>query len=142
MDPDEALEGEGEVGLENKDQQRSAAVVVDTVALDRLRELGGDHFVVEMIEALLSFAPRVLLEARTALMEGRVEPVGRMGHSLKSSARILGAEAMRDIAIRVEVCAREGTAVALPGLLDEMDHAYSQVKEYLLKVRDNGGKPL
>lgn len=127
--------------MEKTDQRVPATQVVNPATLDRLREMGGDHFVVEMIEALCTFAPKVMLEARTGLVAGQLEPVVRMGHSLKSSARLLGAETMQELAVRIEICARQGTAETLPGLLDELDGAYFRAKEYLLKVRDNGGKP-
>ena len=124
-----------------KDQHKIAAPTINTAALDKLRELGDDPFVVEMIDALFAFAPTVMMEARAGLRAGLLEPVVRMGHSLKSSARLLGAEAMSEVAFRIEVCAREGATDALPGLLDEMEVAYSQAEEYLFKVRANGGKP-
>lgn len=123
-------------------QHKIAAPSINTAALHKLRELGDDQFVVEMIEALCAFAPTVLREARAGLRAGQLEPVIRMGHSLKSSAGLLGAEAMREVASRIEVSAREGTSDDLPGLLDEMDGAFFQAKEYLLKIRNNGGKPL
>jgi HPt (histidine-containing phosphotransfer) domain-containing protein len=130
--------------VENDALQGPSAVgqCVDVAALDKLRTIGDDAFVVEMINALLSFAPRVLTEARTALEAGNLEPVSRMGHSLKSSARILGADTMREIASRIEKYAREGRTDPLSGLLTEMERAYSEVKVYLMKVKENGGKAL
>jgi HPt (histidine-containing phosphotransfer) domain-containing protein len=130
--------------VENDVQQGVAdsGPCVDASALSKLREIGDAEFVVEMIDALLSFAPRVMSEARAGLGSGNYEPVARMGHSLKSSARILGADTMRNIASQIERHAREGHADLLPGLLDQMDSAYTQTKAYLIRVKDNGGKPL
>ena len=114
--------------------------VLDRVALDRLRGLGGDQFLAEMVDAFLPFSEKLMAEARVGLCAGNLVPVVRMGHSLKSSALTFGSEPMRRLAVQIDECAREGRAELLPELLAAMDRIYSEVRACLVTVRDNGGK--
>ena len=108
---------------------------IDEAALTKLRELGDNAFVVEMIDAFFSLVRKSNAEARAGLETGNLDPVIRMGHSLTSSARIIGARSLQDIAVRVERQARGKHTQELPGLLDEFDRAYLLVKERLDVIR-------
>jgi HPt (histidine-containing phosphotransfer) domain-containing protein len=114
---------------------------IDDAAISKLRSIGDDSFVVEMIDAMVSFVPRMTSEARAGLIAGNVEPVVRMGHSLKSSAQSFGAERMRELAIQIEREARGGRVDALSELLDEMDRVFGGVRGALMKVRGECRKP-
>ena len=71
---------------------------IDDKAISALQELGGADFVVQMIDVFLVYVPKVIAEARRGLDRGDLEAVIRMGHSLRSSARNLGAIRMAELA--------------------------------------------
>lgn len=76
--------------------------LVDPGALERLNRIGGQEFLVEMIELFLEHSPQRLDAAREAYRDGEVSAVYRAAHSLKSTAANLGASALQDAAARVE----------------------------------------
>jgi len=101
---------------------------IDDKAISALQELGGADFVVQMIDVFLVYAPKVIAEARRGLERGNLEPVIRMGHSLRSSARNLGASRMAELAEGIESAGRSSQLPLLPALIDQMEHAFSLVK--------------
>lgn len=101
---------------------------IDAEAIRKLRELGDEAFLIEMIDAFLVLAYRSSAEARAALTAGNLDPVIRMGHSLKSSARIMGAYAVQDVASRIERCALAKRLADMPDLLDEFDRSFADAK--------------
>jgi len=104
---------------------------IDQKAISTLHELGGGSFVVQMIDLFLAYAPKVIAEARVGLAKGDLEPVIRMGHSLRSSGRNLGATYIVDLAQSVETAGRAGKVDLLPSLLDQMEQAFSCAKDCL-----------
>lgn len=101
---------------------------IDDKAILALKDLGGADFVVQMIDVFLVYAPKVIAEARSGLARGNLEPVIRMGHSLRSSGRNLGATRMVELAEGIESAGRSGQLPLLPALLDQMEQAFSLVK--------------
>jgi len=108
---------------------------IDEKALEVLKELGGVSFVVQMIDVFLAYAPKVIGEARNALAEGNLEPVVRMGHSLRSSGRNIGAQKLVELAQTVESVSRAGQLVPLPVLLDNLEEEFLQVKVCLEETK-------
>ena len=97
---------------------------MDPAALERLVRMGGNKLAVEMIDLFFDFAPKILAEARTALPTGDLATVGRVGHTLRSSAQNLGALQLRTAAEQLEQAAREQQAAALPALLTAVEAAF------------------
>jgi HPt (histidine-containing phosphotransfer) domain-containing protein len=108
---------------------------IDEKAIQVLQELGGASFVAEMIDVFLAFVPKILGEARNSLAEGNLEPVGRLGHTLRSNGRNLGAAKIVELAQSIESACREGRAANLPVLLDQMEQAFFQVKDCLEEIK-------
>lgn len=106
-------------------------VAIDEGAFSALMELGGREFVLQMVDAFLTYAPKVILEARLGLAAGNLEPVMRMGHSLHSSGRTMGVARIRDLGARIEKDARENRMTDLASLVDEMDQTFKGVKASL-----------
>jgi HPt (histidine-containing phosphotransfer) domain-containing protein len=106
-------------------------VTIDEGAFRALMELGGKEFVLQMMDAFLTYAPKVILEARLGLAEGNLEPVMRMGHSLHSSGRTMGVERIKELGARIEKDARENRMTDLASLVEEMDQAFTRVKACL-----------
>ena len=125
--------------------------VVDADALERLLRIGGQPFLLEMIELFLENAPERLSAARRALEEGDGPALYRAAHSLKSTAGNLGAQRLQAVAERLEARAAAvgataggpaegaGGGDALRPLLDELDGCYAQVRERLETERRRRG---
>lgn len=79
------------------------ALVLDAVALTRLKELGGSQLVREMIALFALHAPRQLDVADAAWAARNLNVLRRSVHSLKSTAANLGATALNDLAAAAEL---------------------------------------
>ena len=99
---------------------------LDEVTLEKLRTLGGEKFVAEMIEIFFRYVPTKLAEARAAEAAGDLDALQHAVHPLKSSAGNLGAAAMKDIAVRIEQLAMEKNGGPIPGLMRGLEAAYAQ----------------
>ncbi len=108
---------------------------IDDKAISALRELGGDGFIIQMIDVFLVYAPKVMAEARGGLAKGNLEPLIRMGHSLRSSGRNLGMIRIAELATQVESAGRSGQSPLLLSLLDELDQVFSLTKKGLEELR-------
>ena len=115
---------------------RVDARVVEEEALARLDRIGGNEFVIEMIELFLENAPVRLRRARQALEEGDVPTLHRAVHSLKSTAANVGARTLQETAAAAERRADEQDVDALPPLLEDLDRQYDRVREALTAERD------
>lgn len=104
---------------------------LDDTALGRLDRIGGNEFVVEMIELFLENAPERLKAARDAFEGGDVPTLHRAVHSLKSTAANLGARTLQETAGEAEARANEGDMEAIPPLLDDLDRQYEQARDEL-----------
>lgn len=106
-------------------------IYIDQKAIAALQDLGGGMFVAQMIDLFLVYVPKVLAEAREGLAKGDLEPVVRMGHSLRSSGQNVGAVKIAELAQVVESAGRTGQLDLLTGLLDEMEQEFIQAKNCL-----------
>ena len=110
--------------------------VLDPATLERLLRIGGQDFLVEMIELFLEHAPQRLASARVALEENDIKTLYRSAHSLKSTAGNLGARALQNTAAEVEERAAEDDLAPIPLLLDELERRYERVRTELETERD------
>lgn len=94
--------------------------------LQRLHELGGTAFVIEMIDLFFSHVPEQLARACGA---DDLAVVEQAAHSLKSSAGGIGAEALHKLAARIEIAARAdaGRTEELAAWQRELGFAYARV---------------
>lgn len=109
---------------------------VDPGALARLDRIGGNEFVVEMIELFLDNAPERLASAREAFDGGDVATLHRSVHSLKSTAANLGAQVLRATAETAEVRAHEEDLDAIGPLLDDLERQFEAARIELTAERD------
>lgn len=77
-------------------------------ALDVLRSVGGDDMVAMLIRTFLQFAGERVGKLGEEAKAGRWEEVASIAHSLKSSARQLGANALGDACAKAEEAGRRG----------------------------------
>ena len=108
-----------------------ASTSLDATAIESLRELGGDAFVAEVIDAFLSDAPALIAALRTTHDEGDTGTLRRTAHTLKSNGQTLGAarftELCRELEDRAKSNALDGTA----DLIDRVEREYGALEKTL-----------
>ena len=104
---------------------------LDVAAIARLRELGGEKFVGDMIGLFFQYAPQRLAAARAGAQAGDLQAVEKAVHALKSSAGQIGARRVEDLATQIEKLATDKQADALRLLLPQLEEAITQVKPLL-----------
>lgn len=108
---------------------------MDPAAIERLVQFGGKRLAVEMIDLFFDYAPKILTEAQSALPAGDLRTLARVGHSLRSSARNLGANRLLVAAQAVERAATDQQTTQLPAQLAELAAAFQEVRAHLAKRR-------
>ena len=98
--------------------------VIDTQALDRLKEWGGDKLAGQMVRLFLKNSGVRMEQIRTGVREEDHDEAERGSHSLKSSAANVGAEAVRQLATQIETAALEQDYDRLRRTLPEIEAAY------------------
>lgn len=101
---------------------------IDPKALERLRDLGGVPFLLQMINLFLDFTPKKLAEARAAELAGEITGIQKAIHPLRSSGGNIGCQRMADLAMRVEQLAREGRVEEIPPVLRDLESVYEEVR--------------
>ena len=109
---------------------------LEGAALERLTRIGGQEFLLEMIELFLEHAPERLAAARAAFEAGDFPSVYRAAHSLKSTAGNLGARGLQGAAERAEARASAEDGPAVAPLLDEMERRYEEIRVELEAEHD------
>jgi two-component system, cell cycle response regulator DivK len=105
---------------------------MENVALERLRKLGGDEFVGQMIDLFLDYAATKIAEARQAGLAGDLAAVARAVHPIKSSAGNIGASQVQEIAARLEQLTKQPPGgPGLNPLLGELERAFAEIKPLL-----------
>lgn len=108
---------------------------LDPATLEKLLQIGGKEFALQMIDLFLSFVPEKLAEARSAERDGNLTRLQKAVHPVKSSAWNIGAHNMRELAERIEQCALDNQREPIAGLLKELEAGYEQVKAHLQEQR-------
>lgn len=105
---------------------------LDKTALDKLRKLGGDEFVSELVETFLKDAPERVEAALSAGEKEDWEGVERATHSLASSAAMMGAGELHDIGRSIEHRCADKKTEGVPADLARMASLY---QEYALQLQ-------
>ncbi len=85
----------------------------------------------EIIDLFREHTPQRIEAAREGLRSGVLDEVARAMHSLKSSAAMIGASRVEEIARRMEETATQQRADRLASQLSDLDTAVAQVETYL-----------
>jgi HPt (histidine-containing phosphotransfer) domain-containing protein len=112
--------------------------LLDPVALERLRRLGGDGFVLKMTDLFLSYSTQKIEEARQALAAANPAQVARAVHAIKSSAGNVGALEVQDLATRIEQLASQSQPDSLAALMHELELSFAKTKIELENSRQVG----
>ncbi|MEM7310133.1 MAG: Hpt domain-containing protein [Planctomycetota bacterium] len=105
---------------------RSGGAGLDAAALDNLRRQGGDELLGQLLASFHARTPERLAGARRALAADDRDEALRLIHSLKSSAALVGAGAIRSLARQAEEQARAGTP-ELGSALDRIEREFAQL---------------
>ncbi|MGH2977375.1 MAG: response regulator, partial [Gaiellaceae bacterium] len=110
-------------------------ISLDDAALQSLRDLGGDDFLGEVIDAFLADAPALIATLRRSLEERNSEELRRAAHTLKSNGSTLGAEAFADLCRTAEQRAKASELEGLSQLVDRIEEEYRPLEEALGALR-------
>jgi HPt (histidine-containing phosphotransfer) domain-containing protein len=117
------------------DSEAVEYVSLDDEALKNLRDLGGDDFLGEVIDAFLADAPELMATLGRSLDEHSTEELRRAAHTLKSNGATLGAETFADLCRTLEQCAKAGELDGASELVDQIEQQYEPLKEALSALR-------
>ena len=106
-------------------------VSLDDAALGNLRELGGDEFLGEVIDAFRADAPGLIGTLRSSLDERNADELRRAAHTLKSNGATLGAEEFAELCRTLEQRAKEGELGGAAELADRIEQEYRSLEEAL-----------
>jgi PAS domain S-box-containing protein len=110
-------------------------VSLDDEALKNLRDLGGDDFLGEVIDAFLADAPGLIATLRRSLEEESAEELRRAAHTLKSNGATLGAEGFADLCRTLEQRAKAGELEGAQELVDRIEQEYRPLADALTALR-------
>jgi CheY-like chemotaxis protein len=110
-------------------------VSLDDGALTSLRELGGDEFLSEVIDAFLADAPALIATLRRSLEERSSEELRRAAHTLKSNGATLGAAEFAELCRTLEQRAKAGELDEASELVDRIEQEYRPLEEALSALR-------
>ena len=114
---------------------RVGYVSLDDGALTNLRELGGDDFLGEVIDAFLADAPELIATLRRSLDGQATEELRRAAHTLKSNGATLGAEEFAELCRTLEQQAKSGELEGASQLVDRIEQEYRPLEEALTALR-------
>jgi len=113
---------------------RSHMPVIDKTTFDELKEMSGEDFINELIDAFLEDAPNMIDAMQTALVAKDVESFRRNAHSMKSNANTFGATELAALAKELETMGRESN-LDIGNRLEVLKEAYGKVAEELKGMR-------
>jgi CheY-like chemotaxis protein len=130
-----ALKRAGSLAHGNGDAPDVGFVSLDDDALKNLRDLGGDDFLGEVIDAFLADAPELIATLRRSLTEDSNEELRRAAHTLKSNGATLGAETFSELCRTLEHSAKTGDLEGAPELVDGIEQEYLALEQALTALR-------
>jgi HPt (histidine-containing phosphotransfer) domain-containing protein len=110
---------------------------LDPSAVTRLRRLGGERLLREMLELFLQLGPERLTAADAA--SGDVEAAERACHSLKSAAGNVGATTLQAAAAEAERAAGARDRAALAAATQNLRSTYAAAETELRKLLEELG---
>jgi HPt (histidine-containing phosphotransfer) domain-containing protein len=122
------------VASSNGDSEE-ADVILDAAALRNLRDLGGDEFLAEVVDAFLTDAPDLMATLRRSLEEQNADELRRAAHTLKSNGATLGAGQFAELCRALEQRAKDGQLDGSSELVDRVEREYRSLEESLAALR-------
>jgi histidine phosphotransfer protein HptB len=104
--------------------------IIDQATFEELKQMSGEDFINELIDAFLDDAPNMLSNMQTALVANDVELFRTNAHSLKSNAYPFGAMELGALAKELELMAKQNH-LDVGDRLDALNKTFSDVAEEL-----------
>jgi HPt (histidine-containing phosphotransfer) domain-containing protein len=108
--------------------------VIDKATFNELKQMSGEDFINELIDAFIDDAPNMIRAMQTALDSKDVESFRRNAHSMKSNANTFGATELAALAKELEVMGKENN-LDVGNRLEVLKEAYGKVAEELKGMR-------
>lgn len=108
--------------------------LIDKTTFEEIKQMSGEDFINELIDAFLDDAPNMLKNMQSALEVKDVESFRRNAHSLKSNANTFGATELGTLSKELEFMAKENN-LDIGNRLDILKEAYEKVAEELKGMR-------
>ena len=108
--------------------------LIDKATFEELKQMSGEDFINELIDAFLDDAPNMITQMQTAVAAQDVESFRRNAHSLKSNANTFGATELGALAKELEFMGRENN-LNVGDKLSVLKEAFSIVAEELKGMR-------
>jgi HPt (histidine-containing phosphotransfer) domain-containing protein len=103
----------------------------DVAALTRIRAIGGERLLGEMIALFSTHAPARVAAAKAGFRSADPKAIEAATHALKSSAAQLGATELSTLAARAEVLAHAGDLPSVQPILDRLDEALPAAVDWM-----------
>ena len=110
--------------------QSEVVPVLDPVAWQELQDIGGDEadeFIRGVVSSYLEETPELLRSLKSAIAQGDAEAAERLGHSLKSSSALLGANILSEFGKDIETISSTGMLEDTSVLLSQAMAEYQRV---------------
>ena len=114
---------------------------LNAAAIERLLRLGGEKFVVEMIDLYFSYGAQKMKAAHQAFQAGDARALAEAVHPLRSSAGNVGASAVQELAAQVERAAQEQKTELAGAQLNELERAFAASCSLLTAERARLARP-
>ena len=108
--------------------------LIDKATFEELKQISGEDFINELIDAFLDDAPNMIQNMQSALETKDVESFRRNAHSMKSNANTFGAMELGALAKELEFMAKENN-LDVGNRLGVLSEAYGKVAEELKGMR-------
>ncbi|HEX6268602.1 MAG TPA: Hpt domain-containing protein [Anaerolineales bacterium] len=108
--------------------------VIDKTTFEELKQMSGNDFINELIDAFLDDAPTMISSMEASLATKDTEVFRRNAHSLKSNANTFGAVELGALAKELEFMARENN-LDIGNRLDVLKEAFEMVAAELKGMR-------
>ena len=139
------------VHVGNGSRESAEALLMDKAVFDRevaLAQVDGDlDLLSELATIFMEEASELLIDMRRSIIGRDSKTLERLAHTMKGSARTLGAGAVAEVAFQLELHTREGSfsgaaaaCDSLQGELTRLDGALAPVKRLAPSVDDAAQK--
>lgn len=108
--------------------------VIDITTFNELKQMSGEDYINELIDAFLDDGPGMIANMRAALSSQDVESFRRNAHSLKSNANTFGAIELGVLAKELEFMARDSN-LSVGNKLDVLNDAFEVAADELRGMR-------
>ena len=95
---------------------------------------GDREFMMEMFKEYKDHLPARLDEIHAALQDGDISRLGRIAHNLKGISLNFSADAVAEIALRLEEIGKREDLTDAPGLVSQLDAEVRRLQDYLSEI--------